>query len=372
MIQPSETVVHLTICRDEIELAVGSGVFYKRNGKSYIVTAWHNVAGRHTDTLQSLSSTLAVPNKVIASFSHQIFQGEFKGSVNRSITLSLEENGQKTYYVHPQGWPKVDVVTIPIDLDKQYLSEGSLLDGEKINIPTILKNNSTMGLSTDIIHVQDIEFQYNGIQDYSDYLYASEDIFIIGYPKGITDQTGQPIWKRATVATSPHLGWEKQEQFLVDCASKQGMSGAPAFFYNLKGHINLGHTNVITSSPITIFHGIYVGRIGGTSEFEAQIGRIWKRKVIDEIIDNAQFDFLSDELILPDSEILEIIQKQWPDEKEKYAESILKENSMLSKVLLYTVMKEINGRADYQDVEKQIIQFAKNLNFGTENKTRIG
>ncbi|MFA7610945.1 MAG: hypothetical protein WCY51_05570, partial [Sulfurimonas sp.] len=298
MIQPSEAVVHLSIYRDDIKLAVGTGVFYKKNNKSYIITAWHNVSGRHSETLESLSTNLSVPNKIIATFSQQVSQGEFNGSVKMSISLPLEKDGKPTYLIHPQGWPKVDVVAIPIDLTQEYLSEGSLIDGKKINLATILKHQNSVGLSTNIVHVQDLELRYKDIEDYSDYLYASEDIFIIGYPKGITDYTGQPIWKRATVASNPHLGWDGQEQFLVDCASKEGMSGAPTFFYNRKGAIMLGNTQLRTSSPITIFHGIYVGRIGATSEFEAQIGRVWKKKVIEEIIDNDQFDYSPDELIL--------------------------------------------------------------------------
>jgi hypothetical protein len=146
------------------------------------------------------------------------------------------------------------------------------------------------------------------------------------------DYTGQPIWRRATVASSPHFGWEGQKQFLVDCASKQGMSGAPAFFYNLKGSIQLGGTQLMMNSPITVFHGIYVGRIGGTSEFEAQIGRVWKRKVIDEIIDNEQVDYLHDELLLCEKDIMKVIEENWPSDKNKYAEDMLKEDSMLSKI----------------------------------------
>ena len=73
-------------------------------------------------------------------------------------------------------------------------------------------NNS---LETNIIHTQDCEFKIKEINDYSNSLYVSDDIFIIGYPKGITDYTMQPIWKRATIATAPHMGWEQQEQFLV-------------------------------------------------------------------------------------------------------------------------------------------------------------
>lgn len=361
MIQPSEAVVHLSICRDDIKLAVGTGVFYKKNNKSYIITAWHNVSGRHSETLESLSTNLSVPNKIIATFSQQISQGEFNGCVKMSISLPLEKDGKPTYLIHPQGWPKVDVVAIPIDLTKEYLSEGSLIDGKKINISTILKNQTSLGLSTDIVHIQDLELRYKDIEDYSDYLYASEDIFIVGYPKGITDYTGQPIWKRATVASNPHLGWDGQEQFLVDCASKQGMSGAPAFFYNLKGAIMLGNTQLRTSSPITIFHGIYVGRIGGTSEFEAQIGRVWKKKVIEEIIDNDQFDYSPDELILFKQDIIKAIGENWPKDRKKYAQDMLKENSMLSKVFLNTTMQKLNGRANYQEVEKYILEFANSL-----------
>lgn len=361
MIQPSEAVVHLSICRDDIKLAVGTGVFYKKNNKSYIITAWHNVSGRHSETLESLSTNLSVPNKIIATFSQQISQGEFNGSVKMSISLPLEKDGKPTYLIHPQGWPKVDVVAIPIDLTKEYLSEGSLIDGKKINISTILKNQTSLGLSTDIVHIQDLELRYKDIEDYSDYLYASEDIFIVGYPKGITDYTGQPIWKRATVASNPHLGWDGQEQFLVDCASKQGMSGAPAFFYNLKGAIMLGNTQLMTSSPITVFHGIYVGRIGGTSEFEAQIGRVWKKKVIEEIIDNDQFDYSPDELILFKQDIIKAIGENWPKDRKKYAQDMLKENSMLSKVFLNTTMQKLNGRANYQEVEKYILEFANSL-----------
>lgn len=361
MIQPSEAVVHLSICRDDIKLAVGTGVFYKKNNKSYIITAWHNVSGRHSETLESLSTNLSVPNKIIATFSQQISQGEFNGSVKMSISLPLEKDGKPTYLIHPQGWPKVDVVAIPIDLTKEYLSEGSLIDGKKINISTILKNQTSLGLSTDIVHIQDLELRYKDIEDYSDYLYASEDIFIVGYPKGITDYTGQPIWKRATVASNPHLGWDGQEQFLVDCASKQGMSGAPVFFYNLKGAIMLGNTQLRTSSPITVFHGIYVGRIGGTSEFEAQIGRVWKKKVIEEIIDNDQFDYSPDELILFKQDIIKAIGENWPKDRKKYAQDMLKENSMLSKVFLNTTMQKLNGRANYQEVEKYILEFANSL-----------
>lgn len=361
MQQPSDTVVHLTIYRNEIELAVGTGVLYKKNEKSYIITAWHNVSGRDSETLKCLNPNAAIPNKIIATIPLQVINGESHLSTKISISIPLEENNTPIYYTHSQGWPKVDVVAIPIDLGKQYLMEGKLVDGAKITHPITLKSMFSFGVSADIVHVQDLEFKYQNINDYSDYLYASEDIFIIGYPRGITDYTGQPIWKRATVATDPSLGWHKQEQFLVDCASKEGMSGAPVFFHSVHGHVRLGGTQIMSNGSITIFHGIYVGRIGSTSEFEAQVGRVWKKKIIDEIIDNAQAHYLPDELLLSESAILEIIKTNWPKDKEKYAEDILKPESILSKVFLNTIMEKINGKANYQEVETDIIEFAKKL-----------
>jgi len=40
---------------------------------------------------------------------------------------------------------------------------------------------------------------------------------------------------------------------------------------------------------------------------------------------------------------------------------MLKENSMLSKVFLNTTMQKLNGRANYQEVEKYILEFANSL-----------
>jgi len=189
-----------------------------------------------------------------------------------NITIPLIENEQTTYYIHKQGYPKVDVVAIPIDLEKEYIMERKISgSGESIDLPIQLKSKQENSLETNVTHIQDYEFKSYDIGDYSELLYVSDDIFIIGYPKGITDYKMQPIWKRATIATSPHLGWEQQEQFLVDCASKQGMSGAPAIYYNRDGKINTGSISCHGSQPISILHGIYVGRIGSTSELEAQI-----------------------------------------------------------------------------------------------------
>ena len=361
MINPAHSVVYLSIRRDKIELAVGTGVLYEKDNETYIVTAWHNISGRHTETLSLLSRKLAVPNNVVASIAVKTKKEGHIGFIRIHIRIPLVENEQTTYYIHEQGYPKVDVVAIPIDLEKEYLMEVEIASGESIKLPIQLKSKHPNSLERNIISIQDCEFKIKEIDNYEDYLYVSDDIFIIGYPKGITDYTMQPIWKRATIATAPHLGWKQQEQFLVDCASKQGMSGAPAIYYNRDGKINTGDIYSQGSQPISILHGIYVGRIGSTSELEAQIGKVWKRKVIDEIIDSKIYDFLSEELILSNSDIEKIIKKKWPTEDKEYSTKLLDEKTAYRYIFMHLIMKEINGRANKDNVLNLILKYAKDL-----------
>lgn len=361
MINPAHSVVYLTIRKDKIKLAVGTGVLYLKDDQSYIVTAWHNISGRHTETLELMNKYKAIPNNIIASMDIQIEQANSIRYTRMNITIPLIKNNKTTYFIHSQGYPKVDVVAIPIDLEKEYIMESSIASGESINSPIQLKSKQENLLETNVIHIQDCEFKNYDIGDYSESLYVSDEIFIIGYPKGITDYTMQPIWKRATIATSPHLGWEQQEQFLVDCASKQGMSGAPAIYYNRDGKINTGNIYYKGSQPISILHGIYVGRVGSTSEFEAQIGKVWKRKVIDEIIDAKIYDFLSEELILPNSDIRKIIEEEWPKENTKYAQELLDDKTSYKYIFMHSVMRKINGRANKDNVLELILEYANKL-----------
>ena len=362
MNSPAHSVVHLTIRKDRIKLAIGSGVLYLKDNQTYIVTAWHNISGRHTETLKLLSTESAIPNNIIVSLDLAMTQENISFGYSRmSITVPLIKNEQTTYYIHKQGYPKVDVVAIPIDLNKPYTTEFSVASGEEKEGSMVLKQKAELNnsLETNIVHVQDCEFKIKEIDDYSSSLYVSDDIFIIGYPKGITDYTMQPIWKKATIATAPHLGWEQQEQFLVDCASKEGMSGAPAIYYNRDGKINTGNIYYKGSNPISILHGIYVGRIGSTTELEAQIGKVWKRKIIDEIIDSKINDFLPEELILADSDIKQAIEEQWPKENENYGNMLLDEKASYKYYFLHSVMKKINGRASKKEVLELILEFAK-------------
>lgn len=358
---PSSAVVHLTLRYDQIDLAIGSGVLYRKNEKTYIVTAWHNVTGRDSTSLKPLSKTAACPNNLVGYVACHVSSATSNGYARLPFTIPLEmADADKTlYFVHPQGWPRVDVVAIPIDPEQRYTSIVRLSTGDDVPISIPMRQvASGIAPGFDIECIQDFEQGASKLHfDFINSLTVSDDLFVVGYPKGVTDGYGQPIWKRATVASAPHLGWNGQKKFLVDCASREGMSGAPTVLYNKSGFLQAGGTTYVGASPVAIFHGIYVGRVGRVSEFEAQIGTIWQRSVVDEIIESGVFGPHSSEIIATQDEVLSAIQHSWPA-TENYAAMILGSGDY-SYYFTDTVMKSLNGRANPEDVRAQVLEFAR-------------
>ena len=86
---------------------------------------------------------------------------------------------------------------------------------------------------------------------------------------------------------------------------------------------------------------------------------MWKRKIIDEIIDNKIYDYLPDELILLNSEIEQAIIEEWPKENDDYATMLLDDKASYRYSFLHSVMKNINSRANKDNVLKTILEFAR-------------
>jgi len=369
---PSSAVVHLTLRSGENELAVGSGVLYRKVNAIYIVTAWHNVTGRHSESLKPLSKSTALPDNLIAYISCKFTYPDSQiGFLRRPFVIPLENAESAFYLIHPQGHPRVDVVAIPINPEYLYDSVYEDVSGKKHNAKLPMRQNkSELGLGSDISCIQDFEQSATQLNiDFVNHLNVSDDLFILGYPKGIIDVTGQPLWKRATVATAPHLGWNKQKQFLVDCASREGMSGAPAIVHSQGGTFRSGRSVHIGSQSVTFLVGIYVSRIGQVSHFEAQIGTIWQRAVIDEIIEANVVAPHSSQVVANSSEINSAISSSWPAKgardnkrvrgvKGDYASNILGGGHFLNH-FTYAVMDKLNGRANPENVREIILEFAQ-------------
>lgn len=354
---PSNAVVHLELRFNRLSLAVGTGVIYRRDSKFYIVTAWHNVSGRHSETLECLSEHLAVPNNCLATIaltepnSHMTFRGSF--------VIRLEDSDKALYLVHPEGYPRKDVAIIPIDPDALYDVEWSSDDEDMPSGKMPIALPAMLGGKVSLTAIQDFEQGAEQVVDqFIESVDFSDELFIPGYPKGITDFYFQPVWKRATVASSVNLGWDRQRKFLVDCASKQGMSGAPTLFYSRSGTVKFHGTTYLAMRPIAIFMGVYVGRVGSTDEFEAQVGTVWHRKIVDEIIDAGVWGVRSENMFASSAEIREAIEQYRLEDPENWGGLVLANNGGYRDRLVAAVMTLLNGRVSPTDVEEEALAFA--------------
>lgn len=114
---------------------------------------------------------------------------------------------------------------------------------------------------------------------------VSHDVFILGYPFPPTSIHGLPIWKRGSIASEPG---GSSNFFYVDTASRPGMSGAPVL-NRYRGFYKTDRTSQAMNDSDwfgegTDFIGIYSGRIG--AEDALQLGRVWKKRLIEEIIES--------------------------------------------------------------------------------------
>jgi len=247
-----------------------------------------------------------------------------------------------------------------------------LADGREIMHQSRMRQPGGGGaVSTDVQPIQSCAGTFGRIGALSDELIdAGDDLFVLGYPRGISDYSAEPLWKRATVASDPRSGWNRQPQFIIDCASREGMSGAPVIAFSKSGEVQVGGMRHAGNSPSTALHGIYVGRINNpeaTAEdklFEAQLGTVWKRAVIDEIIDAEVLGLHSSEIGASEEQINEAIKAVWP-QVDGYFQKVL-DHQQFGWAMVHAALKHLNGNGNPNDVLNLVMQYARNLRVETK------
>lgn len=131
---PGLSAVHLQMRKGKTPLSIGSGVIYERNGKLYIVTAWHNLSGRHAETLRPLSSTGGPPDNVVASIGLAVSSPSGDMMVRMPFTIPVETGESSQYLVHPRGWPRIDVAVLPLDPKSKYDTEIRASNGRETSM----------------------------------------------------------------------------------------------------------------------------------------------------------------------------------------------------------------------------------------------
>lgn len=244
--------IHLCFRPTDAVLSSGTAFAYVKNGAYFLVTNWHNVAGRSPVDGKCLSKTLAVPDMLSTLFRAK---DDLRLCTREHLPLYFDEGMQKpSWYVHPVQGQKVDVVAIP--LSERVASTYRLLPINEIKFDSAFKTE------------------------------VADDAFVIGYPFSDTPAAQLPIWKRASIASEPDVNIDGLPKFLIDTATRSGLSGSPVVMQRVGLHGASGGklTGTEILGRIRNFIGVYSGRIGA-DETKAQLGIVWKANVIEEIID---------------------------------------------------------------------------------------
>jgi len=248
-------------------LGRATSFFYSRDEKwSYLVTNWHIVTGRHPASPR-ISETGAIPIRFRLTLHRRVSEKHI--SLSQKVILDGELNDETgaapKWLEHPSHKFKVDVIVLKIPNDDKFRSE--------IRCGYLSEYSS---------------FQ----EDY--HAQAMDDVFVIGYPWGLTGgDPVLPVYKRGSVASEPLVDFGKLPRFLIDCRTAKGMSGSPVIcshsgIWSRNG--KLENDSII--GTVQNFAGVYSGRLRPKETGEnddrldqvTEIGVIWKKSVVEEIV----------------------------------------------------------------------------------------
>lgn len=227
-------------------LGQGTGFLWRSTitRQLFIVTNWHVVSAKNFFTRANTSKTAARPNHLLTRLH---IPGQFE-SQQWDVPLR-DDDDQPLWLVHPSS--RYDIAVVPL------------------NPPT----EPIVGLYP--------------LNEYANDLLRTEigmDVFVLGYPFKI-EPPAFPVWKRGSIASEPELvRLTGKGYMLVDTASRPGMSGAPVLQRSWGVHLMPGGGAVHGGDNRTKFLGVYSGRIPTDHPHEAQIGLVWDKSYIDEII----------------------------------------------------------------------------------------
>ena len=357
MADASNSVVHLSMRFDKEILSIGTGVIYQFGQEYYIVTAWHNVTGLHSETLKPLSKNAAIPNNIIATIAVSIPNGSVMRS---SITLHLYDDKKSLFYIQRENWPRIDVAAIPFDPKFAYVSEGQLSTGQQVELQLSLITKIHGLGQTEICPIQRyLVPNPKVIKKWLDSVKVTQEVFIPVFPHNIQDYYAQPIWKRATIASSVQTGWNREPKFLIDSASKAGMSGSPVIHYSRNGQIQIEGSIYAFDHEVSILVGIYVGRIGIDGDADPQIGTVWNQSVIEEIIQGRCFENHPFHLQLPLKELITHMDDLLKTCSKEGLENIRNPDLPSRHYVSQQLLKKINGRASPEKAFEAVIDAAQ-------------
>lgn len=240
-----------------------TGFFWRHDQSIYLVTNWHVMTGK------------------------DIFTGKFMkhGWCADSLVVHLVDAAPTPPTTPASGIPDRQFGMRKIELplhhgydEPLWIQHSNIFDWN-IDIAILPLTAEVMGDGANIVCVNDYKFK-------ALFHLVGSDVLVIGHP--LSSEGGNypitfPVWKRGSIASEPLVPWNMRPAFLVDVRTSEGMSGSPVIRRTYgpaaMADLTIASHNVSCSE----FMGVYSGRLYD-DERNANIGLVWYRNLIDEII----------------------------------------------------------------------------------------
>jgi hypothetical protein len=277
MMNPAScAVTRMEMFFHDISLGCATGFLFSFGQSLALVSNWHVFSGRHPETGVATHHTRCTPNRVkfhisVASHDEQGISIKF-----RPMDLPISRNGQALWWQHrgyldPAGQPHhVDIGVLPLeDVIEDFAETKKLIQSFDAQVLVKTADNP-----------RDWSYQQGTAR-------VGSEVFILGYPLGLANQGVFPIWKRGSLASEPLFDIEGNIPVIyVDALTRNGMSGSPVLFF---GPEIINEVGIPSPQPRRPHDqpwliGVHAGRrVATTDELEMALGRVWKRRFLDEI-----------------------------------------------------------------------------------------
>ncbi|WP_165691572.1 trypsin-like peptidase domain-containing protein [Mycobacterium numidiamassiliense] len=266
--------IDTTAGQDYKSMAHGSAFVYRLDGKDRLITARHNVTGRHWQTHEFMGgyhiepTHLRVmffkdpPEKWVVTLSEDDpRRGGIQVLLQQYLVPLIGPDWKPIWNQHPQLGGEMDVAEVPFNppadvVCMSWERTGDRSGPEQASWPA--------------------------------QLFPGEDVFIIGYPYRLTSGPAFPLWIRGTVASNPIFPYYSDGKayplWLIDARTRKGQSGAPVMRHRPPGTLVFRNDGQPARMPVpdSDLLGVYSGR---TSD-ESDLGFVWGMDHVDEICRN--------------------------------------------------------------------------------------
>ena len=228
-------------------LGIATGFLWLHDDTYFLITNWHVITGLNPKTGQPIDKLSATPDLL-------------------KVWFTLKDN---LGIWEPIEIPLFDTQNRPLWKEHKTFRKSVDVVGINLNLPDRFK----------VIPINSVSFDDFRVE-------ISQDVFIIGFPRGISGAGKFPIWKRGSIASEPEIDLDNLPKILIDSMTREGMSGSPVIvqFVGYYGDDPLQLKATDWFGMGRRFLGIYSGRLPGQDEFEAHLGIVWKSSIIEEIV----------------------------------------------------------------------------------------